>query len=99
MLNILSLKKNKAAQGVASKIPKTSAAKIRMQKDLADMDNLPSTMAIDFPDPNDVFNFVLEISPDEGFYVKGTFKFIFKVSADYPHQPPKVLCTQKVSNC
>ena len=34
--------------------------------DLADMDKLPSTMALKFPDPNDVFNFELSITPDEG---------------------------------
>ncbi|KAJ3065383.1 NEDD8-conjugating protein ubc12 [Quaeritorhiza haematococci] len=97
MLNIMSLKKNKAAQGdAASKKPKTTAAQIRLQKDLGDMDKLPKTMTMTFPDPNDVFNFVLTITPDEGFYRSGTFRFTFKVNTNYPHEPPKVLCTQKI---
>ena len=102
MLNIMSLKKNKAA-AAASKKPKTTAAQIRIQKgndhlifDLSDMDQLPSTMTLDFPDPNDVFTFGLTIRPDEGFYKGGKFQFTFKVGTNYPHEPPKVLCTQKI---
>ncbi|RKO85643.1 ubiquitin-conjugating enzyme/RWD-like protein [Blyttiomyces helicus] len=53
-------------------------------------------MAMSFPDPSDVFNFNLTITPDEGFYKGGVFKFTFKVNANYPHEPPKVLCTQKI---
>ena len=64
--------------------------------DLSDMEQLPSTMTLEFPDPNDVFNFGLIIRPDEGFYKGGKFTFTFKVSANYPHEPPKVLCTQKI---
>ena len=64
MLNIMSLKKKQAEEG--TKKPKTTAAQIRIQKDLSDMDKLPSTMVLNFPDPNDLFNFELQISPDEG---------------------------------
>ncbi|KAJ3279993.1 NEDD8-conjugating protein ubc12 [Borealophlyctis nickersoniae] len=97
MLNIMSLKKKKieGAEGGPKK-PKTTAAQIRVQKDLGDMDKLPSTMSMSFPDPNDVFNFSLAISPDEGFYKGGTFRFTIKVNNNYPHEPPKVLCTQKI---
>ena len=47
MLNILSLKKKQAEDG--GKKPKTTAAQIRIQKDLADMDQLPKTMTLTFP--------------------------------------------------
>lgn len=60
------------------------------------MNLLTFSMSMDFPDPNDIFNFTLKISPDEGFYKGGTFLFTFKVNTNYPHDPPKVLCTQKV---
>ncbi|KAI8853331.1 ubiquitin-conjugating enzyme/RWD-like protein [Chytridium lagenaria] len=96
MLNIMSLKKSKAAEGGAAKKPKTTAAQIRIQKDLADVSELPKTMQLTFPDPNDVFNFDLTICPDEGFYQGGFFKFTFKINNNYPHEPPKVLCTQKI---
>ncbi|XJO74623.1 hypothetical protein BDV3_005419 [Batrachochytrium dendrobatidis] len=98
----MSLKRDKAtagdsnASGSGSKKPKTSAAQIRLQKDLGDMDQLPSTMSLAFPDGDDLFNFTFTITPDEGFYKDGVFVFTFKVNADYPHKPPKVLCTQKI---
>ncbi|KAH6566974.1 hypothetical protein BASA50_000595 [Batrachochytrium salamandrivorans] len=103
MLNIMSLKRDKmaaaSAGGVAtgaSRKPKTTAAQIRLQKDLGDMDHLPSTMSLSFPDKNDLFNFSLTLAPDEGFYKGGVFVFTFKVDTDYPHKPPKVLCTHKI---
>ncbi|KAI9033355.1 ubiquitin-conjugating enzyme/RWD-like protein [Hyaloraphidium curvatum] len=97
MLNIMSLKKQKAAAAEAGpKKAKTSAAQIRLQKDFSDMDKLPRTMKLTFPDPNDLFKFTLIISPDEGFYKGGTFNFDFNVNTNYPHEPPKVKCMQKI---
>jgi ubiquitin-conjugating enzyme E2 M len=104
MLNILSLKKSKEESASnPNRRPKTSAAQIRIQKDLGDLNHLPNTISIEFKDPNDVFNFnvkyinlILRITPDEGFYIAGTFNFSFKVLPSYPHEPPKVLCTQKI---
>ncbi|KAI9099736.1 ubiquitin-conjugating enzyme/RWD-like protein [Phlyctochytrium arcticum] len=99
MLNIMSLKKKKLEAGTGdggAKKPKTTAAQIRLQKDLAELDKLPNTMTMTFPDPNDVFNFELTIRPDEGFYKGGVFRFSFKINTSYPHEPPKVLCTQKI---
>jgi len=31
-----------------------------------------------------------------GMYKGGQFKFTFNINPNYPHEPPKVLCTQKV---
>jgi ubiquitin-conjugating enzyme E2 M len=95
MLNIMSLKK-KAGGSTEAKKSKTSAAQIRIQKDLSDMDKLPGTMNLVFPDPNDVFSFELLLSPDEGFYKSGHFKFNFRINSNYPHEPPKVTCVQKI---
>lgn len=54
-------------------------------------------MSIDFPDGKDkLLNFVVTIAPDEGYYKGGKFVFTFTVPALYPHEPPKVKCTQKV---
>ena len=57
---------------------------------------LPNTMRTDFPDPADVLNFNLTIEPDEGMYKAGSFKFTFAVNNNYPHEPPKVKCVQKI---
>ena len=75
--------------------------------------DLPSTMVTTFPDPADLLNFNLTITPDEGthslfsqssvdsivskgMYKSGSFLFTFKINANYPHEPPKVKCEQKV---
>src|SRR5258705_10456701 len=33
-----------------------------------------------------------------GMYKGGAFKFSFTINTNYPHDPPKVKCTQKVSS-
>jgi len=93
MIKIWSMKKNEDA--AAKKKPKTSAAQIRVQKDLTELD-LPSTMKTNFPDPADLLNFTLTITPDEGMYKGGAFLFSFTINTNYPHDPPKVKCTQKI---
>ncbi|KAJ3859300.1 ubiquitin-conjugating enzyme/RWD-like protein [Lentinula novae-zelandiae] len=93
MIKIWSMKKNEEAAG--RKKPKTSAAQIRVQKDLTELD-LPSTMKTHFPDPADLLNFTLTIIPDEGMYKGGAFNFSFAINSNYPHDPPKVKCTQTI---
>jgi len=93
MIKIWSMKKNEDA--AAKKKPKTSAAQIRVQKDLTELD-LPATMKTHFADPTDLLNFTLTITPDEGMYKGGEFKFSFSINTNYPHEPPKVKCLQTI---
>jgi len=93
MIKIWSMKKSEDA--AAKKKPKTSAAQIRVQKDLTELD-LPSTMKTDFSDAANLLNFTLTITPDEGMYRGGSFQFSFLINSNYPHEPPKVKCTQKI---
>ena len=53
-------------------------------------------MKVDFPNPDDLLNFVLEIKPDEGCYHGGRFTFTFAMNQNYPHEPPAVRCQQKI---
>jgi len=53
-------------------------------------------MSIEFPDPDDILNFVLTIVPDEGMYRGGRFTFSFAITPGFPHEPPKVLCREKI---
>ncbi|CAO3610588.1 unnamed protein product [Mucor hiemalis] len=85
-------KKSKEAEAEKKK-PRTSAAQIRVQK--AELD-IPDTIKLEFPDPSNILNFNVSIHPDEGFYTKGLFKFTFAINNNYPHEPPKVNCTQKI---
>jgi len=93
MIKIWSMKKNEDA--AAKRKPKTSAAQIRVQKDLTELD-LPSTMKTKFADPTDLLNFNLTITPDEGMYHGGAFLFSFNINSNYPHDPPKVKCMHKI---
>ncbi|UZJ55432.1 hypothetical protein CBS101457_004752 [Exobasidium rhododendri] len=94
MLKVWSLKKDEDL--AKKKKPRTSPAQLRVQKDLTEME-LPNTMKTDFPDPTDVLNFKLTIDPDEaGMYKTGSFHFTFAINSNYPHEPPKVKCTQKI---
>jgi hypothetical protein len=63
--------------------------------DLAEL-SLGATMKTHFPDPDDILNFKLTIDPDEGMYKGGRFEFDFKINQNFPHDPPKVKCTQKI---
>ena len=51
---------------------------------------------MNFPNPDDILNFTLTIEPDEGMYKGGLFHFTFAVNQNFPHDPPKVKCTQKI---
>jgi len=93
MIKIWSMKKNEEAAN--KKRPKTSAAEIRVQKDITELD-LPSTMKTYFPNATDLLNFTLTITPDEGMYLGGAFAFSFAINSNYPHEPPKVKCTNKI---
>ncbi|OLL23655.1 NEDD8-conjugating enzyme UBC12 [Neolecta irregularis DAH-3] len=88
MLKILSMKKN-AANSETNRKPKICAAQLRLQKDVNEI-HIPPSMKTHFPNPDDLLNFTLDITPDEGFYVGGTFHFTFAINQNYPHEPPKI---------
>lgn len=97
MIKLFSLKQQKK-EGESSGKPagkRASAAQLRIQKDLNEL-QLPKTCTTQFPDPDDLLNFKLELKPDEGFYNQGLFVFSFKVGPEYPHVPPKVKCETMV---
>uniref|UniRef100_A0A6I8P855 NEDD8-conjugating enzyme UBC12 n=1 Tax=Ornithorhynchus anatinus TaxID=9258 RepID=A0A6I8P855_ORNAN len=88
-------KEEESAGGTKGSSKKASAAQLRIQKDINEL-NLPKTCEIDFSDQDDLLNFKLVICPDEGFYKGGKFVFSFKVGQGYPHDPPKVKCETMV---
>ena len=57
---------------------------------------LGRTMKTTFPNPDDILNFTLTIEPDEGMYKGGSFHFSFAINQNFPHDPPKVKCKQKI---
>lgn len=96
MIKLFSLKQQKKeGEGAKAGTKRASAAQLRITKDIRDLE-LPKTCETEFPDPDDLLNFKLVISPDEGFYKYGRFVFSFKVGPGYPHDAPKVKCETKV---
>lgn len=84
-----------AATTTTSSKKRATAAQLRIQRDITEME-LPKTCETEFPDPDDLLNFRMVISPDEGFYRGGRFSFTFKIGPNYPHDPPKVKCSTKI---
>ena len=75
--------------------PTNPAANANSHTDLEEL-SLGTTMKTYFPNPDDILNFKLTIDPDEGMYKGGRFDFDFKINQNFPHDPPKVKCTQKI---
>lgn len=72
-----------------------TAAQIRLQKDVAELE-LPLSIQISFPDPSDLFHFGIEIVPSAGLYHGGAFRFTVEISQNFPIDPPKIHCLQKI---
>lgn len=72
-----------------------SAAQIRLQKDITELE-LPRTVKIDFPDPSNLFQFNIAIRPADGYYKSGTFRFTVDIGENFPIDPPRIKCTQKI---
>ncbi|XP_055345648.1 NEDD8-conjugating enzyme Ubc12-like [Paramacrobiotus metropolitanus] len=99
MIKLFSLKEQskgqEAAGGANKNAKKTTAAQLRITKDISDL-QLPKTLKVEFPDKDDLQNIQLTICPDEGIYRNGKFTFSIKISNGYPHEPPKVKCLPKI---
>ena len=55
-----------------------------------------SSIKIEFPDPNVLSEFYIIISPTEGLWKNGKFKFLVTVNDEYNMIPPKVKCITKI---
>ncbi|XP_059051740.1 NEDD8-conjugating enzyme UBE2F-like [Achroia grisella] len=59
-------------------------------------ENLPLTCSVHFEDPNVLSEFILTVTPDEGYWLGGKFKFSVYVTDDYNMAPPKVKCVTRL---
>lgn len=84
------VKETRVRRETGASVPKPGH--IRVQKDINELD-IPPSIEVSFPDPDDLMNFALALTPEEGYYKTGTFHFTIQVPEDYPHKPPKVKCT------
>ena len=78
----------------------TSRISIRdklLVKEVQEMESaLPTGCKVKFDDPNALHDFTLTISPDEGFWNSGKFRFHIHVGEDYNIAPPQVKCLTRL---
>lgn len=99
MINLYSVrnqKKDPNRQQDSSSLTKSSPAQLRAAKDFREITQLPKSVAISQPNPADVMNYKITITPDEGFYSRGRFYFDLKIPNTYPHEPPKLKCETSI---
>ena len=63
--------------------------------DLAELDG-GDVATMTFPNPNDLTNFNVAITPQTGLWQGATYNFSFAIPADYPHTPPKITCNTRI---
>eukprot|EP00834_Sanchytrium_tribonematis_P003920 NODE_170_length_14437_cov_1.447273.p10 type:complete len:177 gc:universal NODE_170_length_14437_cov_1.447273:5027-4497(-) len=73
----------------------SSPATLRLQKDINELE-LPPNIKTDFANVNNLHDISVEISPTQGPYQNGTFTFKMEIPMSYPHDPPKLKCTQTI---
>ena len=74
---------------------KRTPGEIRIQKDISELDG-GQVAQVSFPNPNDLCNFNVLVTPDTGYWVGAKYNFSFSIPALYPHEPPKVICLTKI---
>ena len=68
-----------------------------LMTEVQEMENtLPTGCKVKFDDPNALHDFCLTISPDEGFWMGGKFRFQIHVGEDYNIAPPQVKCRTRL---
>ncbi len=66
-------------------------------KEVQEMEQtLPSGCKVRFDDPNALHDFALTVSPEEGFWAGGKFRFHVTVGEDYNLAPPSVRCLTRL---
>ncbi|KAK9769540.1 putative Ubiquitin-conjugating enzyme [Seiridium cardinale] len=63
--------------------------------DLSEL-SLGNSMKLEYKEADDILNFKLIITPDDGLYKGGQFPFDVAIPQSYPHEPPKVHCVPTV---
>ena len=86
---------DKEGGATTTKGKKRTPGEIRIQKDISDLDASISD-SVTFPNPNDLTNFVVTVTPVSGFWAQCPYVFHFSIPANYPHEAPKILCKTKV---
>ena len=58
--------------------------------------DIPKSCETRFPNPDKLNEFKVIVCPEEGYYRRGKIVFDVAVPEDFPNEPPKVKCEQKI---
>mmetsp|Transcript_24889 Transcript_24889/g.41475 ORF Transcript_24889/g.41475 Transcript_24889/m.41475 type:complete len:228 (-) Transcript_24889:470-1153(-) len=94
-LSLLGIGGKQIKSGAGKKGKKRTPGEIRIQKDIAELDG-GAVAQVDFPNPNDLTNFTVAITPDSGLWCNARYNFSIAIPPLYPHEPPKVTCLTKI---
>ncbi|KAK5960028.1 NEDD8-conjugating protein UBC12 PWA37_002514 [Arxiozyma heterogenica] len=94
------LKQREESRNSSTVSSKLSPARVRLARDIKDL-VLPPTVSVQIINsPEDTQNHPplihITISPDDGYYFGGSFKFSLTINENYPIDPPKLLCLNKI---
>lgn len=67
----------------------------RLQRDFEEFGDL-SNVKIIFPDPNNIQEFLVRVTPDHGIWAHGNFDFKFSVPDGFPFERPTVRCQTRI---
>nr|Q75AF2.2 RecName: Full=NEDD8-conjugating enzyme UBC12; AltName: Full=RUB1-conjugating enzyme; AltName: Full=Ubiquitin carrier protein 12 [Eremothecium gossypii ATCC 10895] len=100
MLKLRQLQKEKQRQAAQAQAPAqgrsaASPAQLRVEKDLATLE-LPTTVTLDTKCLGSENKVYLRISPEEGVYRGGHFRFSVVFRDTYPIEPPTVKCLNTI---
>eukprot|EP01089_Gocevia_fonbrunei_P016403 TRINITY_DN506_c0_g1_i4.p1 TRINITY_DN506_c0_g1~~TRINITY_DN506_c0_g1_i4.p1 ORF type:complete len:220 (+),score=61.19 TRINITY_DN506_c0_g1_i4:62-721(+) len=86
--NVLSLKRNTNRKGAGTRV---KPVELRLQKDVSELETIPG-VEVDFPDSNNLMQFYAKVTPNEGLYQGGCFKFKIDIDTEYPYKAPRAEC-------
>lgn len=95
MIKVFGMGNRGGSEGGAASAARVAPGLIRIQAELAELE-LPPKGLIEFPDPKNLMEFLITLSPDEGYWRGGKFQFRFTIKPMYPHDAPKVKCLTAV---
>ena len=88
---------NTTSTGSSHRHSRISVRDKLLVKEVQEMEStLPTGCKVKFDDPNALHDFCLTISPDEGFWMGGKFRFHIHVGEDYNITPPQVKCLTRL---
>eukprot|EP01124_Arcella_intermedia_P018960 TRINITY_DN26090_c0_g1_i1.p1 TRINITY_DN26090_c0_g1~~TRINITY_DN26090_c0_g1_i1.p1 ORF type:complete len:234 (-),score=27.89 TRINITY_DN26090_c0_g1_i1:62-763(-) len=68
------------------------SCELRIQNDLANIDEEATPGVVLDVNPNDLLHFNVTVEPQDGYWKGGKFSFVINIPHDYPFSAPEVVC-------